>query len=93
MCLRGSDQLIEKIQRLKLSQMLWSIFLGKRLPSVGRPCKPKSWFDHNVIIRGYVYLRSFIGARTYMCVNMNSAELHAQSERGISKSSAEKIYM
>ena len=47
----------------------------KRLPSAGSPCKRKSWFDHNVIIRSYVYatsvvhateihLRSLIGART-----------------------------
>ena len=77
---------------------------GKRLPSAGRPCKRKSWFDLNVIIRGYVYassvvhateihLRSLIGARTCMRVYTNSAERDAQSERGISKSSAEKIYM
>ena len=25
---------------------------GKHLSSAGRPCKRKSWFDHNVIIRG-----------------------------------------
>ena len=67
---------------------------GKRLPGVGIPCKRKSWFDHNVIIRSYVYassvvhateihLRSHIGARTYMRVYTNSAELDAQSERGI----------
>ena len=79
--------------------MLWSTFLGKRLPSAGRPCKRKSWFDHE-IIRGYVYassvvdateihLRGLIVARTCMRVYMNSAELDAQSERGISKSSAE----
>ena len=76
----------------------------KRLPSAGSPCKRKSWFDHNVIIRSYVYatsvvhateihLRILIGARTCMRVYTNSAELDAQSERGISKSSAEKIYM
>ena len=76
----------------------------KRLPSAGSPCKRKSWFDHNVIIRSNVYatsvvhateihLRSLIGARTCMRVYTNSAELDAQSERGISKSSAEKIYM
>ena len=74
---------------------------GKRLPSAGSPCKRKSWFDHNVIIRSYVYatrvvhateihLHKLIGARTYMRVYTNSAELDAQSERGISKSSAEK---
>ena len=54
-----------------------------------------------MIIRGYVYatsvvhatgihLRSLIGARTCMRVYTNSAELDAQSEQGISKSSAEK---
>ena len=74
---------------------------GKRLPSAGSLCKRKSWFDHNVIIRNYVYassvvhateihLTSRIGARTCMCVYMNSTELDAQSKRGISKSSAEK---
>ena len=57
-----------------------------------------------MIIRSYVYatsivhateihLHSLIGARTCMRVYTNSAELDAQSERGISKSSAEKIYM
>ena len=57
-----------------------------------------------MIIRSYVYatsvvhatvrnLRSLIGARTCMRVYTNSAELDAQSEQGISKSSAEKIYM
>ena len=77
---------------------------GKRLPSVGSLCKRKSWFDHNVIIRSYVYvssvihateihLPSLIGARTCMRVYTNSAELDAQFERGISKSSAEKIDM
>ena len=81
--------------------MLRSTFPGKRLPSAGRPCKRKSWFGHNEIIRGYVYassvvhateihLRSLIGARTCMRVYTNSAELDGQSERGISKSSAEK---
>ena len=30
---------------------------GKRLTSAGRPCKRKSWFDHNVIIRGLMYMR------------------------------------
>ena len=70
--------------------MLQSTFQGKRLPSAGRPCKRKSWFDHNEIIRGYVYassvvhateinLRSLIGARTCMRIYMNSAELDAQS--------------
>ena len=100
--LRDSDQLIEKKnRRLKLSQMLRSTFPGKRLPSAGRPCKRKSWFDHNEIIRGYVYasslvhateihLRSLIGARTCMRVYTNSAELDERSERGISKASAEK---
>ena len=55
-----------------------------------------------MIIRSYVYassvvhaseiqLRSIIGARTFMRVYTNSAELDAQSERGISKLSAEKI--
>ena len=62
---------------------------GKRLPSAGSSCKRKSWFDHNVIIRNYVYtssivhateihLRSLIG--TCMRVKTNSAELDAQSE-------------
>ena len=57
-----------------------------------------------MIIRGNVYassvvhateihLRSLIGARTCMCIYTNSAELDAQSERGISKSSAEKKYI
>ena len=40
-----------------------------------------------------IHLRSLIGTRTCMRVYMNSAELDAQSERGIFKSSAEKIYM
>ena len=74
--------------------MLRSTFPGKRLPSAGRPCK----FDHNVIIRDYVYacvahateihLHSLIGASTSMGVHVfrNSIE-------GISKLSAEKIYM
>ena len=81
--------------------MLRSTFPGKRLPSAGRPCKRKSWFDHNEIITGYVYassvvhateihLRSLIGARTCMRVYTNSAELDAQSEWGISKSAGEK---
>ena len=81
--------------------MLRSTFPGKRLPSTGRPCKRKSWFDHNEIIRGYVYassivhateihLRRLIEASTCMRVYVSSAELDAQSERGISKSSAEK---
>ena len=81
--------------------MLPSTFPGKRLPSAGRPCKRKSWFDHNEIIRGYVYassvvhateihLHSLIGAPTCMRVHMNSAELDVQSEPGISKLSAEK---
>ena len=76
---------------------------GKRLPSAGSQCKRKSWFDHNVIIRNYVYAHSvvhateihlpnLIGARTCICVYTNSAELDAQSERGISKLSAEKMY-
>ena len=75
---------------------------GKRLPSAGRPCKRKNWFDHNVIIRGYVYassvihateihMRSLIGACTCVRIYTNSAELDAQSEQGISKSSAEKV--
>ena len=78
-----------------------SIFPGKCLPSTSRPCKRKSWFDHNEIIRGYVYassivhateihLRSPIGAGTSMRVYTNSPELDMQSEWGISKSSAEK---
>ena len=77
---------------------------GKCLPSAGSPCKRKSWFDHNVIVRSYVYatsvvhatekhLGSLIRARTCMRVYTKSAELDAQSEQGISKSSAEKIYM
>ena len=77
---------------------------GKRLPSAGSPCRRKSWFDHNMIIRSYVYatsvvhatevhLRSLTGPRTCMRVYTNSAELDAQSGRGISKSSAEKIYI
>ena len=64
---------------------------GKRLPSAGSPCKRESWFDHNAIIKNYVYassvvhatetyLRSLIGTRTCMHVNTNSAELDAQSE-------------
>ena len=64
---------------------------GIRLPSAGSPCKRKSWFDHNVIIRNYVYassvvhateihLCSLIGARICIRVNTNSAELDAQSE-------------
>ena len=84
--------------------MLWSTFSGKHLPSAGRPCKRKNWFDHNEIIRSYVYassvvnateihLRSLIGARTCMHLYTNSAELDAQSERDIAKSSAQKIYM
>ena len=28
----------------------------------GRPCKRKNWFDHNVIIRGYVYVSSVVHA-------------------------------
>ena len=57
-----------------------------------------------MIIRSYVYassvvhateihLRSLIGVCTCMRVYTNSAELDAQSERGISKSSAEKVDM
>ena len=38
-----------------------------------------------------IHLRSLIGARTCMCIYMNNAELDAQSERGVSKSSVEKI--
>ena len=64
---------------------------GKRLPSAGSPCKRKSWFDHNVIIKNYVYassvvhateihLRSLIGTHTCIRVNTNSAELDAQPE-------------
>ena len=74
------------------------------LAQVVRANEKKSWFDLSVIIRGYVYassvvhateihLRSLIGARTCMRVYTNSAELDAQSERGITKSSVEKIYM
>ena len=92
---------LKKNQRLKLCQMLRSPFPGKRLPSTGRTCKRKSWFDHNEIIRGYVYassivhtteihLRSLFGACTCTRIHTNSAELDAQSERAISKSSAEK---
>ena len=80
--------------------MLRSPFLRKRLPSAGRPCKRKSWFDHYEIIRGYVYassvvdateihLHSLFRARTCMRLYTTSAELDA-SERAISKSSAEK---
>ena len=76
-------------------------FSGKCLLSAGRLCKQKNWFDHNVIIRGYVYaisvvhateiyLRSLIGVCTCMHIYTNSGELDAQSEWGISKSSAEK---
>ena len=93
--------MIEKNRRLKLSQMLRSTFPGKPLPSAGLPFKQKSWFDHNEIIRVYVYagsvvhateihLRSLIGAHTCMHEYTNSVELDAQSEWGISKSSAEK---
>ena len=81
--------------------MLRSTFPGKRLPSAGRPCKTKGWFDHDEIIRGYVYansivhateihLRCLIGARTCMGVYTKSAKLDTQSERGISKLSTEK---
>ena len=71
------------------------------MPSAGRPCKRKSWFDHIEIIRGYVYassidqateihLRSLIGACTCMRVYTNRAEPDVQSEQGVSKLSAEK---
>ena len=81
--------------------MLRSTFPGKRLASASRPGKRKSWFDHNEIIRGYVYassvvhateihLHSLIGARTCKRVYTNSAELDAQSEQDISKLYAEK---
>ena len=93
------SSLMKKTQKLKLSQLS-----TKRLPSKGSSCKRKSWFDHNVIIRSFVYassvvhateihLRILIGARTCMPVYTSSTKLDAQSERGISKSSAEKIYM
>ena len=106
MYLRDSVQFNEKKKKSKVeikSDVAVNLS-GERLPSAGSPCKRKSWFDHNVIIRSYVYVRSvvhateihvcsLIGARTCMLVYTNSAVLDAQSERGISKSSAEKIDM
>ena len=96
-----TDQFIEKNSKVEIKSDVAVNLSGKRLPSAGRPCERKNCFDLNVIIRGYVYassvvhateihLRSLIGARTCMRVYTNSAELVAQSERGISKSSAEK---
>ena len=104
MYLRDSVQSNEKKSKVEIKSDVAVNLSGKRLPSAGSPCKRKSWFDHKVIIRSYVYassvvhateihLRSLIGAPTCMRVYTNSAELDAQSERGISKSSAEKIYM
>ena len=98
------SSLIKKKSKVEIKSDVAVNLSGKRLPSAGSPCKRKSWFEHNVIIRSYayassvvhateIYLRSLIGACTCMHVNRNSAELDAQSERGISKSSAEKIYM
>ena len=98
------SSLLKKKSKVEIKSDVAVNLSRKRLPSARSPCKRKSWFDHNVIIRSYVYassvvhateihLRSLIGARTCMRVYTNSAELDAQSERGISKSSAEKIYM
>ena len=48
-------------------------------------------YASSIVHAGEIYLHSIIGARTCMRVYTNSAELDAQSERGISKLSAEKI--
>ena len=85
------SSLMKKQSKVEIKSDVAVNLSGKCLPSAGSPCKRKSWFDHNVIIRNYVYassvvhateihLRSLIRARTCMQVNMNSAELDAQSE-------------
>ena len=101
--LHDSDQFIrKKNSKIEIKSDVAVNLFGKRLSSAGCPCKRKIWFDHNVIIRSYVYvssivhateihLRSIIEARTCMRVYTNSAEFDAQSERGKSNSSAEKI--
>ena len=95
MYLRDSVQSNEKkYQRLKLSQMLRSTFpenvcLAQVITMIIRSYV----YATSVVHATEIHLRSLIGARTCMRVYTNSAELDAQSERGISKSSAEKIYM
>ena len=95
------SSLMKKQSKVEIKSDVAINLSGKRLPSAGSLCKRKSWFDHNVIIRNYVYasrvvhateihLCSLIGARTCIHVNMNSAEFDVQSESGISKLSAEK---
>ena len=70
-----TDQFIDKNSNVEIKSDVAVNLSGKRLPSAGRPCKRKNWFDLNVIIRGYVYassvvhateihLRSLIGALT-----------------------------
>ena len=104
MYLRDSVQSNGKKSKVEIKSAVAVNLSGKRLPSAGSPCRRKSWFDHNVMIRIGVYassvvhateihMHSLIGARTCMRIYTNNAELDAQSERGISKSSAEKIYM
>ena len=95
MYLRDSVQSNEKkYQRLKLSQVLRSTFpenvcLAQVITMIIRSYV----YATSVVHATEIHLRSLIGARTCMRVYTNSAELDAQSERGISKSSAEKIYM
>ena len=91
MYLRDSVQSMEKKSKVEIKSNVAVNLSGKHLPSAGSPCKRKSWFDHNVIIRSYVYvsrivhankihLRSLIGTHTCMPAYTNSAELDAQSE-------------
>ena len=81
-----TDQCIAKNSKVEIQSDVAINLFRKRLPSAGCPCKRKSWFDHNVIIRGYVYAssvvhateihrRSLIGAHTCMRVYTNSANL------------------
>ena len=82
------------VEVTKLSQILQSTF-----PENVCLAQVVRWFDHNVIIRGKMFMRvaKFMTLK-YICtallgkahVYTNSAELDAQSEQAISKSSAEK---
>ena len=57
-----TDQFIDKNSNVEIKSDVAVNLSGKRLPSAGRPCKRKNWFDLNVIIRGYVYARSVVHA-------------------------------
>ena len=53
--LGDSDQLMKKKSKVEIKSDVAVNLSGKRLASIGCPCKQNNWFDHNVINRGYVY--------------------------------------